>query len=194
MYILTTCEVYSGGHFLKTSVKFLLLCLLTIFLASCSQDSSQIKHYEGKSLKIAVVGKIPKVYEKNIIFSNITLDQLINEDTKIDSYNAVFIMENKLSQAANKKYTKLYLESGVPFFFIKSEASYIPFIDNSITYNDYAKRINDKQNYITGILGNGIEEELQSWKYGYTINDNKVDKKNTKGIYSNVFRTIEKTL
>ena len=181
--------------FLKTSVKFLLLCLLTIFLVSCNQDSSQIKHYEGKPLKIAVVGTTPKVSEKNINFSNITLDQLINEDTKIDSYNAVFIMENKLSQAANKKYTKLYLESGVPFFFIKSEAGYMPFVDNSITYIDYAKRINDKQNYITGILGNGIEEDFQSWKYGYTVSDdNKVDKENTKGIYSNVFRTIEKTL
>lgn len=185
-----------GVGFLKITVKWILvLTLLTVFLVSCSKDESQISAYDGKSLNIGVVGKkFPEIVEKNINFSSISLDELLKNEKKLKSFNAIFIMEEELSKAANKKYTKLYLESGVPFFFIKSEASYLPFIDNSLTYNEYAKRVSDTETCITGILGNGNNKDFKSWKFPYDVKDGKPNKDNIKGIYSNVFKTIEKTL
>ncbi|MGG1273850.1 hypothetical protein ABE272_25970 [Priestia aryabhattai] len=177
---------------MKKNLKILsVFIILILSLLGCSALKTNTKIYKGNKLNIAVVGETPKINEdeSTINFKNISLEDINRIDSK--SYDAVIISKNYLSQAANKKYKDTYLNSFIPFFFVESKASILPFVDNALTYEQYANRVNDKQDYITGLLGTG-NNEYKTWQYGYNITNNKVDRTNVKHIYSQVFKTIEK--
>ncbi len=147
--------------------------------------------YEGTLLELAVVGKEPDVREKQLNFSEISLEELYNTPT--DNYDAVFIMKEHLSEASKEKYIEMYRDKEMPFFFVESKASHVPFIkmENPESYEQTAEKIDDTQNFISGILYVGGEKEYRSWKFSYPIQDSEIMRDNAQGIYSAVFKVID---
>ncbi|WLR58365.1 hypothetical protein [Guptibacillus hwajinpoensis] len=165
----------------------LLLIFVVSLLAGCSQSQSFEEEYDGQALNIAVIGEVPSVRE-NMNFTQIDLNDLLKE--KITNYDAVFIMKDYLLEAAKEEYTNVYLESEVPFFFVESKASILPFVDDEMSYEEYAKKVGDEQHYIVSLKGHGKDQEYDIWKYSYYVDNNEFDKKNVKPIYSQVFKRV----
>lgn len=134
-------------------------------------------------LKIGVIGKSPEVKENRVQFEEIDLKDLarIEIDTK---YDGIIIMKDFLSEAAKSQYAEVYKTSGVPFFFIQSEKTYIPFIDEKVEYDEFPNT--DTQEYATGYYQDG--EDAQFWGYGL-YNDKQTDE-NIKDVYTRIFKTI----
>ena len=104
----------SGG---LNEEKIILLFLLISTLAACSMDKNEVKDsplYEGRDLTIGVVGKIPDVRERNIVFKSIDLND-IRKGNLSSKYDAIFIMKEHLIEAARAPYAKIYKNSGIPF-------------------------------------------------------------------------------
>jgi hypothetical protein len=163
----------------KNYLSFILLNLL-FALTACTQ-SPDFELYEGKPLKIAVVGEAPEVNEEQVIFTKISFDEMASEELK--SYDAVFIRENNLSEAAKSQYADVYVNSKIPFFFIGTD-NYIPFLEKDLEYNKNSKWTAGIS-YTVGVL----LSELKNWKYGL-YNDEKTDE-NIKEMYSRIFETID---
>lgn len=157
--------------------------ILTI-LASCNKTQSiKTNLYGGRALSIAIIGETPVVREKQVKFVKIQFSDL--EKEAFDSrYDAIFITKDNLSEAAQGKYASIYKKSKIPFFFIQTKKSYIPFIQEDLSYEKAPDMPN--QTYATGILCNG--DNLKSWGYGL-YNDIE-NQENVKDIYSRIFETI----
>jgi hypothetical protein len=134
-------------------------------------------------LKIGVVGESPEVKENQVHFEEITLNDLTNMNLK-SKYDGIMIMKDFLQEAAKSGYAEVYKKSGVPFFFIQSKTTYIPFIEEEIEYDDFPDE--NTLNYATGYYQN--EEEAQFWEYGL-YNDVKTDAR-IKDVYTRIFKTI----
>lgn len=194
IYISITTQ---GGtiKIMKKNMKiFSILTVLIISLIGCSSEQTDTgkEVYEGEKLNIGIVGETPEINEnKNVInFKKISLEGINRLDLK--SYDAVIISKDYLSKAANKKYKDTYLNGQIPFFFVESKGSILPFVDNSLTYKQYADRVNDTQSYIVGVLGNPNGDNYNTWQYDYAIKNDKFDRTDVKDIYSRVFKTVEK--
>ncbi|WP_223546862.1 hypothetical protein [Priestia aryabhattai] len=178
---------------MKKNMKiFSILTVLIVSLIGCNSEQTDKEVYKGEKLKIGVVGKTPEINENKskINFKKISLADINSLDTQ--SYDAVIISKDYLSKAANKRYKDTYLNGQIPFFFVESKGSILPFVDNSLTYKQYADRVNDTQSYIVGVLGNPNEDNYNTWQYGYAIKNDKFDRTDVKDIYSRVFKTVEK--
>lgn len=165
----------------KFSIILLFICFI---IAGCNSDTIDTPRYEGKSLVIGVIGDAPNIREKNVDFKKITLNQLEARNLSPD-FDAIFIMKEQLSEAANQKYAKVYKNAGIPFFFIESKKSYLPFIYEELSYDD----VPDLQslNYATGFFQSG--KEYQNWGYG--LYNDKENEPNIKDVYTRIFTTIE---
>jgi hypothetical protein len=144
--------------------------LLLIFTLSACTQSPNFELYEGKTLRIAVVGEPPEVKEEQVKFNEISFDELTAEG--IDSYDAVFITEENLPQAAESKYANTYLDSIIPFFFISAK-SHIPFTVKETEYNE-SWNWSAGNNYAVGVLTSKEDESIKSWGFGL-YNDKKTD-------------------
>ena len=181
-------------------LSFSLFTLVTILTACSVAEGHENKNGESGGKKesdrihVAVVGKMPDIIidENKVRLTSADLDTL-NQEERL-SYDAILVMENKLKDAANEKYKGLYLESGIPVFFVKSEASHLPFIDYDLTYDEYVNRVGDQDNFIVGILKEKGKEGMKGWKFPYPVVDSKMlkDDENTEQIYNNLFIKIEK--
>lgn len=170
---------------MKNVMKYLSFVLLIFLLSACTQ-SPDFELYEGKSLRIGVVGEPPEVKEEQVTFSKISFDNLTREE--IDSYDAIFITEENLHQASESKYTYTYLNSPIPFFFISAN-SHIPFTVKETEF-DESWNWTAGNNYAVGVLTSNEEDEtIKSWGFGL-YNDKKTDE-NIKEVYSRIFETIE---
>lgn len=170
---------------------FTLLIFVALGLSACTQSPDievnqepHIEMYEGKSLRIAVVGKPPIVKEEQVSFAEISFDEMTNE--KISSYDAVIITEENLIKAAESQYADIYLNASIPFFFIQSQKGPYPFTDKDLEYSD-ARDIPYNNYYATGFLIEGQEEK--HWNYG--LYNDEVNDENIKEMYSRLFSTIE---
>ena len=134
--------------------------------------------YEGKELSIGVLGNIPKINEKQINFQVIEFEKFtVNEIRKFD---AVFVMKESLSTAAEKQYTKVFTDSNIPFFFLNSNKGAYPFIDENLEYEE-AREIPYHDYYATGYLAT-VDGEEMTWTY---------EGNKEKNALSNIFKTIE---
>ncbi|MEH7503739.1 hypothetical protein V7152_17280 [Neobacillus drentensis] len=170
---------------MKKKITLFLLLTLSI-LSACSNNTNEVKDsplYDGEKLTIGVVGKIPKVREQNIVFKNIELKDL-SQKNLASKYNAVFITKEHLSEAANAPYAKIYKNSGIPFFFIESKKSFVPFINEDINYKEFPDSAGE---YASGYYQSG--DSGQSWGFGL-FNDT-VNEVNIEDVFSRIFKTIE---
>ncbi|MBY0121602.1 hypothetical protein [Bacillus sp. S/N-304-OC-R1] len=167
----------------RNYLSFVLLIL--IFALSACTQSPDFELYEGKSLRIAVVGEPPEVKEEQVTFNEISFDSLTGEE--IGSYDAIFITEENLPQASESNYANIYLESTIPFFFISAN-SLIPFTEKETEFNkswSWTAGIS----YAVGVITSKEDKSSKSWGFGL-YNDKKTDE-NIKEVYSRIFETIE---
>jgi hypothetical protein len=164
----------------KKGTIYLSFILLLIALTACT-GSPEFDLYEGKSLNIAVVGEPPEVNEEQVIFTEISFDQMTSDN--LQSYDAVFIRENNLAEAAKSQYADVYINSTIPFFFIGTDNS-VPFLEKDLEYNKSSKWT-PGTSYTVGVL----LPELKNWKYGL-YNDKKTEE-HIKEMYSRIFMTID---
>lgn len=167
--------------------KFALLLLLVSSILAACVDKNEVKDsplYDGKSLTIAVVGKAPEVREENIQFKEIDLEE-INLKNLSSAYDSVFIMKEHLSEAATAPYAKVYKTANIPFFFIESEKTYLPFIDEDMEYEEaYDSK--------SGAYVNGYYQSTEQGQYwGFGLYNDTVNDTNVLDVYSRIFETIE---
>ncbi|MBT2757533.1 hypothetical protein J7E71_16700 [Mesobacillus foraminis] len=161
----------------------LLLVLMLILISACNKVGVRTELYEGKALTIGVVGKPPKVNETDIKFNRIQLTDILKEDFH-KSYDGIFIMKDSFIEASEPKYATVYQNSSIPFFFIETEKSYLPFVDKELSYKD-AITIKTKS-YATGYLKK--KEQITYWEYG--LYNDEVNGNNIRDAYSRIFKTI----
>ncbi|XQY90024.1 hypothetical protein ACNRWW_10725 [Metabacillus sp. HB246100] len=167
--------------------RLLLIILIMSFLAACKGNENEVKNsplYEGIELTIAVVGEEPKIREKHIIFETIHLEDLKKENLS-ETYDAVFIMKEHLSAAAKASFAKIYTSSTLPFFFIETEKSYIPFVEET---NYEAFPDVKSGNYAYGYYQVN-KEEGRYWGYG--LYNDTVNEVNVMDVYTRIFETIQ---
>ena len=164
---------------------FPILLLILVMLVGCNSDTVDTPLYNGKSLVIGVIGVAPKVREDHVKFTTISFDEL-EEDKELSSeFDAIFITKEHLTEAAESKYAEVYINAGIPFFFIESKKSYVPFIDKEISYEGFPD-VNSGE-YAVSYYQSG--EKGQVWGYG--LYNDKVNESNIKDAYSRMFSTIE---
>jgi hypothetical protein len=163
----------------------LTLLILILFVLSACTPSSDFELYEGNPLRIAVVGEPPEVKEEQVRFTEISFNEMTSEELK--SYDAVFITENNLFEAAESQYADVYLDSTIPFFFMGTD-TYVPFTEKDM---DYDKTWNWTAgiSYAVGVLTTQENDTLKNWGYGL-YNDEKTDE-HIKDVNSRIFKTID---
>lgn len=166
-------------------MKTRLFCLLVILavLSGCTINKLEASYYTGKQLTIGVVGEPPVQKGHAVIYEQITFEELKNIEYLSD-FDAVFITKDNLLQAANKEYKSVYKTANIPFFFIQSTKSHIPFTHEELTYEAVPDLSPDM--YATGYF-NTRDEQL-TWGYG--LHNNKENQTNIADVYTRIFQTI----
>lgn len=173
----------------KISLKWIFLLLiaaLVLSLSFCSQHQLY-KSYTGKPLTIAIIGDFPEIKEEQVSFEEITFDDVMNND--FDSYDAIFIMPENLSQASEHQYAKIYLDSSIPFFFIETN-SHIPFTEADLDFDDDSWEDwewTPGTSYASGFYAETADSST-AWEF-YLYDDENTDE-NIKAVYSEIFRSI----
>jgi hypothetical protein len=152
-----------------------------------TNEDPHFEWYKGKPLNIAVVGEAPEIKEKQVSFSEFSLEKLMLMSNDLDSYDAVFIMKENLSQASESQYADVYLNSKVPFFFISAN-SHVPFTVNSTKYNE-SWDWTPGNSYAVGVLKSAEDDSLKNWGFGL-YNDVKTEE-HIKELYSRIFKQVE---
>lgn len=173
---------------LKKKWFFCLFFSLSFFISGCSTPSHEL--YEGDSLRIGVVGKAPEVEDKNIFFSDITLEDLKNETISVNAdHDALFIMPEELTAADSEEYVEVYKQLDIPTFFIGTTKADIPFTFKEAVYNDVSDV--SPKTYAAGYLYDSKNELGETWRFTKEKDDEKkITEKEIKKIYSEIFSTI----
>lgn len=164
---------------------FTFLAIILFFALSACSQSPDFGIYEGKVLSIAVVGESPKIYEEQVSFSELSFDQLDIKD--LDYYDAVFIMKENLTQAAEGQYADVYLNSTIPYFFIAAK-SHIPFTIKDTEFNE-SWYWTPGNSYAVGVLKSEEDDLLKSWGFG--LYNDEMTEEHIKEMYSRIFKEIE---
>ncbi|WP_222599461.1 hypothetical protein [Aquibacillus kalidii] len=150
-----------------------------------SSSNTEFNLYNGKSLKIAVIGESPKVREEQVEFNEISFDELSKE--QVDSYDAVFIMKEKFPEASESQYATIYLKSTIPYFFIATK-SLIPFTSvEDIEYSD-SWDWQPGLAYIQGVYKPKNSERAD--RVGFGLYNDEKTKEHIEATYSLVFKKI----
>lgn len=174
----------SRGLMKKLKIYFLLVlifCILTACTKSIPNSIATEQHY-GKSLSIGVIGHAPEVQvEEQVEFVEIKFSDLEKETSQFD---AVVISEDNLSEASQAQYTSIYKKSEIPYFFIQSDKSYIPFTQVDLSYEDVPNL--SESEYAIGILYD--DNDFTYWGYGL-YNDIE-NQENIDDVYTRIIQTI----
>ncbi|WP_054958503.1 hypothetical protein [Paenibacillus dakarensis] len=163
--------------------RYIILLIILFVISACT--STKFDLYEGKLLNIAVIGVPPQIKEEQVNFKEISFNDLNKGD--LDKYDAVLVMSENLKQAAERRYSDIYTNSLIPFFFI-STTSHIPFTEKNIEYEE-AWEWSPGNSYAVGVYKSIEDDSLKNW--GLSLyNDEKTDE-NIKGLYSRIFIEIE---
>lgn len=163
------------------------ILLALSFLPKDNQQAGQqipdFEQYKGEALTIGVIGNPPKVREKELIhFEPLTFQDLI--DGKLGSADAVFIMKEKLIEASESQYARVYLEASVPFFFIESTQGITPFTVSSMRYREspeYARNTDFASGY----------RALDRMQFGFGLYKDIKNAQTIAGTYSEIFERID---
>ncbi|KZS43067.1 hypothetical protein AWU65_00095 [Paenibacillus glucanolyticus] len=170
---------------MKNAMVLFCICLM-LMVCKSNADSVDTPPYEGppfegRSLVIGLIGETPNIREENIDFEEVTFKQL--EEGLSSDLDAIFITKEFLVEASNPQYAKVYHHSDIPFFYIESKKSHVPFTIEELSYADVPDL--SAYAYATGYYG----EESHYWEYGL-YNDVR-NESNIQDVYSRIFTTIE---
>lgn len=162
-----------------------LFCLIVILavLSGCAQDKMEVSFYTGRQLIIGVVGEPPVQKGHTVIYEKITFEELQNIEY-ISDFDAVFITKDNLFQAANEEFKSVYKTANIPFFFIQSTKSHIPFTHEELSYEAVPDLSPDM--YATGYFKNRDEDLI----WGYGLHNNEENQINIEDVYTRIFQTI----
>jgi len=164
---------------------FLVFFICLFCIVSCSTQNTIAPPYNGNRLIIGIIGNPPEIRENNIKFHKISFKELENSRL-LSSFDAVMIMKEHLSEAAESKYAKVYKQASIPFFFVQSTKAFIPFTEEDLSYENTPEI--DEWSYAAGYrrTPEGIDN---SWSFG--LYNDKVTKENILDVYSRIFTVIE---
>ncbi|WP_203457074.1 TolB family protein [Paenibacillus tepidiphilus] len=175
---------------MKRKLNLLMLMIVVILTGGCTfsvdaDDRVDTPLYDGPALKLGVVGEPPVVRESNVSFIPLTLEEMEKQGLLLgERFDAVVIMKEHLSEAAENRYAGVYQNADIPFFFIESRKSYMPFTLKDLSYEE-APDANDGM-YATGYYHNFGGGRV----WGYGLYNDKVNTTNIKDVYSRMFTTI----
>lgn len=154
----------------------LLLVFVILINGNAQRDSIDTPLYEGRSLVIGVIGKTPQVREKGHVgFKEVTFQQLEDLDLSAEL--------DALVEASEPKYTEVYKKAEVPFFYIESKKSHVPFTIKELSYDEVPDLSTDM--YATGYYGKNAEH------WGFGLYNDVMNETNIQAVYSHIFTTIE---
>lgn len=160
----------------------LLMVVVICMMVGCNTVNSDT--YNSRNLNIAVVGEIPTVRENIITFDKVSFLDLEKENFSND-YDAVFISKENLPEASKAEYSYIYKKSTIPFFFIGGQKGYVPFIYESLSYEEVPDL--ESQMYAVGILFNNGDYNY----VGYGLYNDTENKNNIEDVYSRIFKSID---
>ncbi len=169
---------------MKNIEKFVVSMLFFIVLSGCSSQPEFVP-YEGAGLSIAVVGQAPDVKESQVEFDEISFDEF--NEVALRKYDAVFIMKENLSEAAESEYASVYTGVHIPLFFIESNKDAYPFIDPELAYED-AREIPYHDYYATSFLQMDTGEQTT---VTYGLHNDEETEEHVQALYSQLFSSIE---
>ncbi|MGE7366540.1 hypothetical protein ACQKKE_07835 [Desemzia incerta] len=174
----------------KISLKWIFLLLVSALIVLLSVYLLHLRSvkYEGRPLTIAVIGDFPEIKEEQVSFEEITFDDVMNND--FDSYDAIFIMPQNLSQASEIPYAKIYLDSPIPFFFIEAN-NHIPFTEAELDFDDDSWENwewTPGTSYASGFYFDTATRSTTAWEF-YLYDDEKTDE-NIEAVYTEIFKSI----
>ncbi|MFE0558877.1 hypothetical protein ACFW1P_23430 [Paenibacillus sp. NPDC058910] len=175
---------FAEGDLMKRKIIVVLLLVFVILInGNAQRDSIDMPLYEGRSLVIGVIGETPQVREEGHVgFREVTFQQLEDLDLSAE-LDAVFITKEHLVEASEPKYTKVYHQAEVPFFYIESKKSHVPFTIEELSYDEVPDLSSDM--YATGYYG----KDASHWGYG--LYNGVMNETNIQAVYSHIFATIE---
>jgi len=164
----------------------LILSALTVLLAACSLNEPDFESYTGGPLRIAVIGEEPDVEEEHVRFEEVTFDDL--ESDEIDAYNAVFVMEEKLTEASKEQYADTYLKSEIPVYFVSAQST-VPFTEKDLEFSTEAWGWEEGVSYISGLYRTEGENVLT--RVGYGLYNEEMTEETRQATFSLVFSKIQ---
>ncbi|MFS0824649.1 hypothetical protein [Bacillus sp. 1P02SD] len=167
---------------MKSKVNFVILLISVLFmLVGCSKPEEKIEFeiYSGRSLHIGIIGEKPKIREDHVRFTRIDFTDLQN----VDHYDAIFITKENLKEADKPQYATIYNNSPRPFLFIETPKSYVPFIYEDASFENFPDVDLGDYAYL-------YDSKSQHY-WGYGLYNDQVNEQHIQDVYSRVFKTIE---
>lgn len=161
-----------------TMLLLLIACCIT--MTSCSTDYPN-QPYTGRHLSIGVIGVPPYIEESDkVAFVSIDFEDTVRKTS--DRYDAVWIMNERLAEAASSEYSKVYSQLGLPVVFIGAN-SLTPFLSAEIDFRPHAYERGTS--YAIGIA-NGLQ-------HGWGLYNDEVSEETIQLFYAELLRFIEQT-
>lgn len=179
-FVKTDVELSHLRHF-GYSLLFASFLLLTACVLNETSKTNEIPSSE-QSIRIGVIGQAPDMDEKNVKFTETTLEQW--SLTSEEDFQALFIMPEYLEEASAPQYAHLYTSLEYPVFFIGSTKSYYPFTEESLTYSTAPPTHSGM--YVTGFINKGG----QFTGYEYGLPNDELTEQNLKEVYKIIFQTL----
>ena len=168
---------------MKSKVNLAIILFSVLFIVfGCSKPEPEFEIYKGKSLHIGIIGEEPEIRENNIKFTRIDFSDIENPNN-LSKYDAIFITKDNLVEADKSKYAEIYNNSPIPFLFIQTPKSHIPFIYDDIDFED----ISDDDSGAYASLYDGKSKKY----WGYGLYNDEVNERNIQDAYSRIFNTID---
>lgn len=168
--------------------KICTVCIVMIIvlavLPGCQTKEVGTPRYEGKHLIIGMVGEVPELNKQNVSFKPLSFSEL-KELRASSDFDAVIITKENLLEADDPAYSGIYKTSGIPFFFMESTKSYLPFVYDDLTYDDVPDL--PAYSYATGYFQEG--DQVQFWGFG--LYNDELSKFSIEDVYTQIFETVE---
>ncbi len=153
-------------------------------------DDHLPQQYLGRNLEIGFLGTPPNITDSKLAFTSIDIEDFAIET--VEQFDAVFIMQEYLEEAADGPFTDVFSDADVLFFLVETEAYHFPFTEENISYKDYSKRIHDDEIFALGYYPNPdkkAEEGISTWYFNILRKDlsEEENEEIQKGLYYQMF-------
>ncbi|MEK4628475.1 amino acid oxidase [Solibacillus sp. FSL R7-0682] len=156
------------------------------FLLTLSACSNNEVKYDGEPLKIAVIGDIPELNNKNIHFETISLDKFSEDATQISTnFDAVMITPVIFEEASDDRFVDVYSDSEMPIIFFDSPKRHFPFIRAGATYETARWESLNNGSHTTIYLSD-IDADIEDVWYFYLKDEKELD-----DLYKEIFQMVE---
>lgn len=168
---------------MKFKVMLSVVCIMGLFiLSACSNENV---HYEGASLRIAVIGDIPDIHSEKVYFNQVTLETLRDDSKKMSKqFDGVLITPSMFEEASNDSLIAVYQDLEIPIVFFDSEKRHLPFLNDGITYETADSAALENGAHTTVYMPHLNQNSEDVW-YFYLNND-----KNVNSLYKEIFEKV----